>query len=64
MSLAYEKRSLLVILHFELSIYDESLVGVDGKVFMVFLGLVEGLWILKGTLDGGMMNNSSYEGVV
>ena len=49
---------------YELSIYDESLVGVDGKVFAGFFRTGgRALDLKRGALDGGMMNNSSYEGV-
>ena len=49
---------------YELSIYDESLVGVDGKVFAgLFRTGGRALDLKRGALDGGMMNNSSYEGV-
>jgi len=49
---------------YELSIYDESLVGVDGKIF-ASLYRTDGraLDLKRDALDGGMMNNSSYEGV-
>ena len=49
---------------YELSIYDESLVGVNGKIF-AGLYRTEGraLDLKRNALDGGMMNNSSYEGV-
>ncbi|MDA9754994.1 membrane protein insertase YidC [Gammaproteobacteria bacterium] len=49
---------------YELSIYDESLVGVNGKIF-AGLYRTEGraLDLKRDALDGGMMNNSSYEGV-
>lgn len=49
---------------YELSIYDESLVGVNGKIF-AGLYRTEGraLDLKRSALDGGMMNNSSYEGV-
>ena len=49
---------------YELSIHDESLVGVNGKIF-AGLYRTEGraLDLKRDALDGGMMNNSSYEGV-
>jgi len=49
---------------YELSIYDESLVGVNGQIF-AGLYRTEGraLDLKRNALDGGMMNNSSYEGV-
>ena len=49
---------------YELSVRDESLVGVDGKIF-AGLYRTEGraLDLKRNALDGGMMNNSSYEGV-
>ena len=49
---------------YELSIRDESLVGVNGKIF-AGLYRTEGraLDLKRDALDGGMMNNSSYEGV-
>ena len=49
---------------YELSIHDESLVGVNGKIF-AGLYRTEGraLDLKRNALDGGMMNNSSYEGV-
>ena len=49
---------------YELSIYDESLFGVDGKVFAgLYRTGGRALDLKRGALDGGMMNNSSYEGV-
>ena len=49
---------------YELSIYDESLVGVDGKIFAgLYRTGGRALDLKRGALDGGMMNNSSYEGV-
>ena len=49
---------------YELSIYDESLVGVDGKVFAgLYRTGGRALDLKRNALDGGMMNNSSYEGV-
>ncbi len=49
---------------YELSIYDESLVGVDGKVFAgLYRTGGRALDLKRDALDGGMMNNSSYEGV-
>ena len=49
---------------YELSIHDESWVGVNGKIF-AGLYRTEGraLDLKRDALDGGMMNNSSYEGV-
>ena len=49
---------------YELSIYDESLFGVDGKVFAgLYRTDGRALDLKRDALDGGMMNNSSYEGV-
>ena len=49
---------------YELSIYDESLFGVDGKVFAgLYRTDGKALDLKRDALDGGMMNNSSYEGV-
>ena len=49
---------------YELSIYDESLVGVDGKIFAgLYRTDGRALDLKRDALDGGMMNNSSYEGV-
>ena len=49
---------------YELSIYDESLVGIDGKIFAgLYRTGGRALDLKRGALDGGMMNNSSYEGV-
>ena len=49
---------------YELSIYDESLFGVDGKVFAgLYRTGGRSLDLKRDALDGGMMNNSSYEGV-
>ena len=49
---------------YELSVYDESLVGVDGKVFAgLYRTGGKALDLKRDALDGGMMNNSSYEGV-
>ena len=49
---------------YELSIYDESLFGVDGKVFAgLYRTGGRALDLKRDALDGGMMNNSSYEGV-
>tara|TARA_B100001540_G_C15783401_1_gene632049 strand:- start:189 stop:1712 length:1524 start_codon:yes stop_codon:yes gene_type:complete len=49
---------------YELSIVDESLVGVGGKVFAsLYRTDGKALDLKRGALDGGMMNNSSYEGV-
>ena len=67
--LADEKLGLIKEISFsdspyELSVVDESLVGVGGKIF-ASLYRTEGkaLDLKRGALDGGMMNNSSYEGV-
>ena len=49
---------------YELSIVDESLIGVGGKVFAsLYRTDGKALDLKRGALDGGMMNNSSYEGV-
>ena len=49
---------------YELLIYDESLVGVDGKIFAgLYRTDGKALDLKRDALDGGMMNNSSYEGV-
>ena len=49
---------------YELSIYDESLFGVDGKIFAgLYRTGGRALDLKRDALDGGMMNNSSYEGV-
>jgi len=49
---------------YELSIYDESLVGIDGKIFAgLYRTSGRALDLKRDALDGGMMNNSSYEGV-
>ena len=49
---------------YELSIVDESLVGVGGKVFAsLYRTDGKALDLKRGALEGGMMNNSSYEGV-
>tara|TARA_B100000963_G_scaffold329902_1_gene319627 strand:+ start:551 stop:2077 length:1527 start_codon:yes stop_codon:yes gene_type:complete len=49
---------------YELSIYDESLVGEEGKVFASLIRTNgRALDLKRDALDGGMMNNSSYEGV-
>ena len=49
---------------YELSIYDESVVGVDGKIFAgLYRTDGRALDLKRDALDGGMMNNSSYEGV-
>ena len=49
---------------YELSVYDESLFGVDGKVFAgLYRTDGRALDLKRDALDGGMMNNSSYEGV-
>ena len=49
---------------YELSVYDESLFGVDGKVFAgLYRTGGRALDLKRDALDGGMMNNSSYEGV-
>ena len=49
---------------YELSVVDESLVGVGGKVFAsLYRTDGKALDLKRGALDGGMMNNSSYEGV-
>jgi membrane protein insertase, YidC/Oxa1 family, N-terminal domain len=49
---------------YEISVYDRSLVGVDGKSF-AGLYRTEGrsLDLKTDVLSGGMMNNSSFEGV-
>ena len=50
---------------YELSIYDESLFGVDGKVFAgLYRTDGRALDLKRDALDGGMMNNSSYEGLL
>ena len=49
---------------YEVSIYDESLVGVEGKIFAsLYRTDGKALDLKRDALDGGMMNNSSYEGV-
>ena len=49
---------------YELSIYDESLFGVGEKVFAgLYRTDGRALDLKRDALDGGMMNNSSYEGV-
>tara|TARA_B100000900_G_scaffold255961_1_gene218095 strand:- start:1053 stop:2579 length:1527 start_codon:yes stop_codon:yes gene_type:complete len=49
---------------YELSIYDESVVGVDGKIFAgLYRTGGKALDLKRDALDGGMMNNSSFEGV-
>ena len=49
---------------YELSIHDESLVGVNGKIFAgLYRTDGKALDLKRNALDGGMMNNSSYEGV-
>ena len=49
---------------YELSIYDESVDGVDGKIFAgLYRTGGRALDLKRDALDGGMMNNSSYEGV-
>ena len=69
MLLADEKLGLVKKISFsdsryELSIVDESLVGVGGKVFAsLYRTDGKALDLKRGALDGGMMNNSSYEGV-
>ena len=45
---------------YELSIYDESLIGVDGKIFAgLYRTGGRALDLKRSALDGGMMNNSS-----
>ena len=49
---------------YELSVLDESLTGVEGKVFAgLYRTSGKALDLKRDALDGGMMNNSSYEGV-
>ena len=49
---------------YELSVLDESLAGVDGKIFAgLYRTGGKALDLKRDALDGGMMNNSSYEGV-
>ena len=49
---------------YELSVYDESSAGVDGKIFAgLYRTGGRALDLKRDALDGGMMNNSSYEGV-
>ena len=49
---------------YELSILDESLTGVEGKIFAgLYRTSGKALDLKRDALDGGMMNNSSYEGV-
>ena len=49
---------------YELSVLDESLFGVDGKIFAgLYRTGGKALDLKRDALDGGMMNNSSYEGV-
>ena len=49
---------------YELSVYDESVAGVDGKIFAgLYRTGGRALDLKRDALDGGMMNNSSYEGV-
>ena len=49
---------------YELSILDESLAGVEGKIFAgLYRTGGKALDLKRDALDGGMMNNSSYEGV-
>ena len=49
---------------YELSVFDESLAGVEGKIFAgLYRTGGKALDLKRDALDGGMMNNSSYEGV-
>ncbi len=49
---------------YELSVLDESLTGVEGKIFAgLYRTGGKALDLKRDALDGGMMNNSSYEGV-
>ena len=49
---------------YELSVFDESLTGVEGKIFAgLYRTNGKALDLKRDALDGGMMNNSSYEGV-
>ena len=49
---------------YELSVFDESLTGVEGKIFAgLYRTSGKALDLKRDALDGGMMNNSSYEGV-
>ena len=49
---------------YELSVLDESLTGVEGKIFAgLYRTSGKSLDLKRDALDGGMMNNSSYEGV-
>ena len=49
---------------YELSVLDESLTGVEGKIFAgLYRTSGKALDLKRDALDGGMMNNSSYEGV-
>ena len=49
---------------YELSVFDESLTGVEGKIFAgLYRTGGKALDLKRDALDGGMMNNSSYEGV-
>ena len=58
------KRISLSDSSYELSIYDESVAGVDGKIFAgLYRTGGRALDLKRDALDGGMMNNSSYEGV-
>ena len=49
---------------YEIAIYDSSVNGVEGKAYAgLFRSEGKSLDLKRGALEGGMMNNSSYEGV-
>ena len=49
---------------YEVSIYDSTAAGINGKSFAgLYRSEGRALDLKRGALEGGMMNNSSYEGV-
>jgi len=51
-------------LPYEISVYDSSAVGANGKAYAsLYRTSGRALDLKRDALDGGMMNNSSYEGV-
>ena len=49
---------------YEVNVYDSSLGGVEGKSYAgLYRSQGRSLDLKRGALEGGMMNNSSYEGV-
>ncbi len=63
-SLGVSKRISFSSSPYEVSVYDSSSIGIKGKSYAgLYRSEGRALDLKRGALEGGMMNNSSYEGV-